>query len=337
MKLLHSRELAPNWLRQVGRAVLALGLGVFVGLSASEPKLLLGVAALISLVLVVSSLRRPDPFVFLAFAVVVMPKVRIPGSPVPAGEVMMLIAVASAWLTRGRDHLVIPRWFRNASIALVGVYLFSSVVNVLFDYSMMKRMVHIGVFVLVALCLGREMLPTRVAVKGLTVGLVGAALSGLLLISRSAYKGRLTGVFGDPNVAGFLLVVLGPVVLSRIEKRVPRLCLAAFFVVAITLTLSRTALLAVIVFAVWVAVGSRLKRKQSLLVIGLSGSSRPVSRASGRSRTVREATSSAPGCRPRSSPRSASPRSGAMAPGRRPFESTRTRSRSTSTTVIWRW
>lgn len=269
MKLLHSRELAPNWLRQVGRAVLALGLGVFVGLSASEPKLLLGVAALISLVLVVSSLRRPDPFVFLAFAVVVMPKVRIPGSPVPAGEVMMLIAVASAWLTRGRDHLVIPRWFRNASIALVGFYLFSSVVNVLFDYSMMKRMVHIGVFVLIALCLGREMLPTRVAVKGLTVGLVGAALSGLLLISRSAYKGRLTGVFGDPNVAGFLLVVLGPVVLSRIEKRVPRLCLAAFFVVAITLTLSRTALLAVIVFAVWVAVGSRLKRKQSLLVIGL--------------------------------------------------------------------
>ena len=269
VKLLEAREVAPNWLRQVGRAMLALGLGVAVGLSSSEPQLMLGIAVVIATVLVVASLRRPDPLVFLAFAVVAMPKVRIPGLPVPAGEVLMLIAVTSAWLTRGPDHLPIPRWFRWAALAVLAIYLFSSLVNGLVDYSMLKRMIHMSVYVLIALCLGREMLPTKMAAKGLTVGLVVSSLSGMLLFSKSAYSGRLTGVFGDPNVAGFLLAVIGPVVLSRVENRLIRVALALTFLVTIGLTLSRTALLAVVVFGAWFVIGKRLRRGQALLLIGL--------------------------------------------------------------------
>jgi len=269
MKLLEARELAPNWLRQVGRALLALGLGIAVGLSAANPTLLLGIAVIIVTSLVVASLRRPDPLVFIAFAVVAMPKVRIPGSPVPAGEALMLVAVISAWLTRGPDHLPIPRWFRFAAVALLVIYLFSSLVNGVVDYSMAKRMIHMGVYVLIALCLGREMLPTRVAAKGLTTGLVVSALSGMLLFSRSAYSGRLTGIFGDPNVAGFLLAVLGPIMLSRIEKRLTRVGFAVLLLVTIGLTLSRTALLASVIFAAWLLIGKRLRRGHALLLIGI--------------------------------------------------------------------
>jgi O-antigen ligase len=154
-------------------------------------------------------------------------------------------------------------------VALLAIYLFSSLVNGVVDYSMAKRMIHMGVYVLIALCLGREMLPTRVAAKGLTTGLVVSALSGVLLFSKSTYSGRLTGIFGDPNVAGFLLAVLGPIMLSRIEKRLTRVGFAVLLLVTIGLTLSRTALLASVIFAAWLLVGKRLRRGHALLLIGI--------------------------------------------------------------------
>lgn len=269
MSLLDARDLAPSWLRQVGRASLALGLGIAVGLSSGNPGLVLGIAAVIATALVVASLRRPDPMVFLAFMVLALPRVAIPGSPLPAGEVLMLIAVTSAWLTRRQEHLRIPRWFLVSSIGLLGIYVFASLINGLVDFATMKRLIHMSVFVLSTLCIGRELLPTRAAASGLFWGLVAAVSTGIILLPHSAYVGRLTGLFGDPNVAGFLLVVLGAVAISRLEHRWIRIGFGLLLLVALIMTFSRTSLLAVLVCVVWFFIGKRLKRGPALLLIGL--------------------------------------------------------------------
>ena len=156
----------PRWVRQVGRAALALGCGVLVGLSAGNPTLLLAFAALITVALVVASLRRPDALVFLAFAVIAMPAARVPGSPLPAGEALMLLAVFSAWLTRAGDERPVPRWFNVAAVAVVVIYVASSLVNGLVDYAVFKRVLHMLLYVFVAVYLGRGLLPRHIAARG---------------------------------------------------------------------------------------------------------------------------------------------------------------------------
>ncbi len=264
-----SFQVLPRWARQVGRAALALACGVLVGLSAGNPTLLLALAALVTIVLAVASLRRPDVLVFLSFAVITMPAVRVPGSPLPAGEALMFMAVFSAWLTRTGDERQTPRWFNNAAIAVVVVYVASSLVNGLVDYAVFKRVLHMVLYVLVAVFLGRGLLPKRVAARGLVTGLTISTISGLVLTNSAHYQGRLTGLFSDPNVAGFLLVVLGPLAINDIERPVTRRLFTLFLLVGVGFTLSRTALLAVAVIGVWFIIGRRLRRAQALLLIGL--------------------------------------------------------------------
>lgn len=259
----------PRWARQIGRAAMALGLGILVGLSAASPTLLLAFAAAITLVLLVASLNRPDPLVFLAFVVVCMPAVRVPGSPLPAGEALLMLAVFSAWLTRSGDERSTPRWFNVAAIGLVVVYVASSLLNGLVDYLMFKRTLHIVIYALVALFLAQGRLPKRIAARGLIIGLSISSLSGMILKDSSHYEGRLTGLFSDPNVAGFLLVALGPLAIDEIERPVVRRLFTVFLLVTVALTLSRTALLAVAVMMLWFVIGRRLKRAQALLLIGL--------------------------------------------------------------------
>lgn len=258
----------PRWLRQTGRAAIALGLGVLVGLSAAQPEILLGVVVIILMVFVTASLRRPDPLVFAAFVFLTMPKLHIPGSPLPIGETVMLLAVLSAFLTLKEGLFPLPRWARLALGITVATLALSTLVNTLFTYAAFKRLLHFAVYALVVIGLVRGLLPRRVAVRGLQVGLVISVLSGFAL-PQAGYQGRLTGLFGDPNVAGLSLVVLGAIALTGIERFRYQLVYTGVLLVALGATYSRTAILAMLMMAVWLLIGRKLRPLPAVAVVAL--------------------------------------------------------------------
>lgn len=249
----------PAWARQSLRAAVALGLGVLVGLSAGEPQLLLIAVAVILLAFITASLHSPDPLVFVAFVALTMPGIRLPGSPLPLGELLMVLAVFSAFMTLRTGAYRMPRWARLALGALVAVLVASTVVNGLFDYDAFKRLLHIAVFALVIVGLVRGLLPRMVALRGLQLGMILTVLSGYVLLPRSNYAGRFTGFFADPNVAGLFIVVVGSVALSGIERLRNRVLFVAWLLPGLVLTYSRTAILAAMVVALWVLVGRRMR------------------------------------------------------------------------------
>lgn len=260
---------SPTWVRQSGRALAALALGTLVGLSASEPEILIGVAAVILLVFVTASLRRPDPLVFIAFVLLAMPKLHVPGSPLPMGETLMLLAVLSAFLTLKEGLHPLPRWARLSLGIFVATLVVSTAVNGLIEYDNFKRLLHVAVYALVIIGLVRGLLPRKVAMRGLVVGMVISMLSGFILFPKSSYVGRFTGFFGDPNVAGLLLVVLGAVALSGIERLRYRVAFLVLLLPALVLAYSRTALLAAIMVFLWVWVGRKLKPIPAIAVIAM--------------------------------------------------------------------
>lgn len=260
---------APNWVRQTGRALAALALGTVVGLSAAEPQILIAVAAIILLVFVTASLRRPDPLVFCAFVLLAMPRLHVPKSPLPMGETLMLLAVLSAFLTLKTGLHPLPRWARLSLGAFVATLVVSTMVNGLFEYDNFKRLLHIAVYALVIIGLVRGLLPRKVAMRGLIVGMVISMLSGFILFPKSSYVGRFTGFFGDPNVAGLLLVVLGACALSGIERRRYQVGFVLLLLPALVLTYSRTALLAAVMVILWVWVGRKLKPIPAVAVIAM--------------------------------------------------------------------
>lgn len=257
----------PTWVRQCGRAAIALALGILVGLSASEPEILVAVAAIILLVFVTASLRRPDPLVFLAFVLLAMPKLHVPGSPLPLGETIMLLAVLSAFLTLKDGLHTLPRWARLALGAFVATFVVAAIANGLVGYDALKRVLHVGVWALVIIGLVRGLLPRKVAMRGLQTGMVISVVAGYILLPKSAYAGRFTGFFGDPNVAGLMLVVLGTIAMSGMQRRRNQVLFAMLILPALLLAYSRTALLAAVMVILWFWIGRKLKPLPALAVI----------------------------------------------------------------------
>ena len=267
MRTIRIPDTMPSWARQGTRAVIALCLGVLVGFSAAVPQLLVAVALVLVALLVTASLRRPDPLVFLAFMFIAMPAVHLPGSPLPLGESLMLLAVFSAFLTLKKGLDQVPRWALFSALGLFGVYVLSAVVNGLHHYTTVKRIVHLLVYVMALVGLVRGLLQRRIALRGIQVGLAISVFVGIVLLPTSFYKGRLTGLFGDPNVAGLVIVVLGSIALAGIRNRRYQVAYAVLLLVGLVLTFSRTALLAAILIALWVWVGRKLRPIPALAAV----------------------------------------------------------------------
>ncbi|MBS1846654.1 MAG: O-antigen ligase family protein [Actinobacteria bacterium] len=247
---------------------MALTLGVLVGLSAFRPEILLVVVAAIMLLFVVAGLNRPDPLVFLAFVMMTMPKVHLPGSPLPVGETLMLLAVISAFLTMKKGLFPMPRWAVVAVVLFLTALTLSTVVNGLFAYSAFKRLLHVVVYIFVIIGLVRGLLPRRVALRGIQVGLPLAILSGLVL-PEDGYHGRLTGLFGDPNVAGMTIVVLGAIALTGLRSARSQKWYAVMLVFGLALTYSRTAMLGALLALIWLWVGRKLRPVTAVFVVAL--------------------------------------------------------------------
>jgi O-antigen ligase len=130
-----------------------------------------------------------------------------------------------------------------------------------------RRLLHLGVWVLLTMVIASGRVNFASMVSGLGLGLLVGSISGALRIGGgSGYEGRLTGLFGDPNVAGVVLVVYGllfasllpggrPFSLARNRWQVAVIGVSA---VALVLTLSRTSLLALGIGLVWLVLAARV-------------------------------------------------------------------------------
>ena len=129
-----------------------------------------------------------------------------------------------------------------------------------------RRILHLALLFLLVLALATGRIHARSAAVGITAGVTTATLLAFVKIGGDAYPGRLTGFFGDPNVAGLILTVLGPLIIGSQQRRRRQVLLGSIFVVAIVMTQSRTALFSAAVALGWRLIGRRTARSLGMIV-----------------------------------------------------------------------
>jgi hypothetical protein len=188
---------------------------------------------------------------FLLFLLLPIASLQVAGYPV--SELAMLSAVGLA-ATR-RPQLRVPGWLP----AILGIFLLWLVItSLLNDLTPYRRLLHLVLFCTLVLFVAQGRFAMRALSSGLAVGLLAAAGAGFLGLGNAGYEGRLTGLLGDPNVAGYYLVSLGAVAAAHIATSKRRLVFLAVVVLLVGLTFSRTSILALGLAGVWIIVGRRL-------------------------------------------------------------------------------
>jgi hypothetical protein len=127
-------------------------------------------------------------------------------------------------------------------------------------------MLHFVLFVALAVVAAQGRFHTRSMAKGLAVGLLVSAAAYYQGYGTD-YEGRLAGLMGDPNAAGYLLATLGALALAGLPGSRMRVPLGLLFGAAVFLTFSRTSLLAVGLIIVWVIIGRKLAPSLGALLL----------------------------------------------------------------------
>jgi hypothetical protein len=188
---------------------------------------------------------------FALFLLLPLASVEVSGYPVP--ELAMIAAVALATVRPVQAR--VPGWLPG----LLGMFLVwmlaAAMLNDLVPY---RRLLHLLLFCALVVFMAQGRFSMRAVSRGLASGLVIAAGVGLVGLGADGYEGRLTGLLGDPNLAGFYLTTMGAVAAAHMPDRRRRLVFLGFIVVLVGLTLSRTSLLAIGLVAVWIVSSRRL-------------------------------------------------------------------------------
>ncbi len=186
---------------------------------------------------------------FLLFAMLAMPAVAVAG--LPLSELAMGVAVLVGVTRRARAPLTLG--LVGPLVGLVGLMFLSGALNAI---TAERRLLHLGLYVALAFFLAQGRY-SRLAVSwGLVAGLYLSA--GAWFVGFGVdYPGRLGGLMSDPNAAGYTITVLGCLALAGLPSRRWRIVVGLPLVVAVVLTDSRTAMLAMLLVAVWVLVVGR--------------------------------------------------------------------------------
>lgn len=195
--------------------------------------------------------RRPVQL--LLFAVLPLEVLNV--NAVPANEIAAIGIVLAAFC-RVPLRQCVAKWWMPALTIFCFWCLVSSILGPA-DLNI-RRLLHIVLWSLLVAVIASGRVHYASMVSGLGLGLLLGSISGLLKIGgRGGYDGRLTGLFGDPNVAGLVLVVYGLVAMSIAWSRW-RLAVITVSAAALVLTLSRTSLLALGVGVLWFIFAKRL-------------------------------------------------------------------------------
>lgn len=197
---------------------------------------------------------------FLLFALLPMAQLQLQGLPVSELAIGLVAVIGLARPTRAR----FPMWWLLLPL-LFGLMAFSAEQN---HITPVRRLLHIGLYVLLALLCAQGRFHVRSMARGLAAGLLISA-GAYFLGYGTAYAGRLAGLMADPNAAGYLLVVLGCLAMAQLADSRFRVAIALSVTVAVVLTFSRTSLLALALVAVWVVVGRRFSAGFGAILLAL--------------------------------------------------------------------
>lgn len=217
---------------------------------------------------------KGDPLIAVAFATLPMTLLIAPVLNLPLSELTVGFAVLVA-LLRPAGQTTPPAWLSIALWSVLATLGLSTLLNGLETSGAAKRLAHVLLYILLALMLARGSIHRRSVANGLGLGLVLSAGMGMITaltgMGPNRYPGRLTGLFGDPNVGGYLLVALGMIAVAGRRPGPPRIILALFLTGAVVLTFSRTSLLALGFGAMWIIFGRRLRPARGLGFIAVLG------------------------------------------------------------------
>jgi hypothetical protein len=184
----------------------------------------------------------------------------IGGAPVNEFAALALCGLAALRRPRFRIGLLIPMLV----VALWSGLAISSAINGPFN---IRRMGHMTVYAGLVLFLGQGRIHFASLMRGLGLGLaIGIPLS-IPSIATGGYAGRLTGLFGDPNLAGMLIVCFGTLAVGGIASRW-RWVLGVLSAGAVVATFSRTSLLALVLVVVWALIARRTSLWLGLAILG---------------------------------------------------------------------
>lgn len=199
---------------------------------------------------------------FVLFAIIPMAGVQISGFPL-----MEIASALAVLLAMTRAPRVGPALGITALliVAMVATMFLSAELNDLTPY---RRLLHLVLFATLVVVISQGRFHLGGLSRGLALGLVisGAAYLGGY---SSGYEGRLTGLFADPNAAGYILTTLGCLALGGLTTSRLRWPVGLVVLVFIVLTFSRTSLLATALILVWMLIGSRVATLFGSIVLGL--------------------------------------------------------------------
>ncbi|BCT77058.1 hypothetical protein SCMU_29000 [Sinomonas cyclohexanicum] len=207
----------------------------------------------------VRALTVPGLLVILIAGGLMLDGAKIPGVPFPANSLCAGVLVVVA-LFKAPPALDKPRWFAPAVVLLIIWLVMASVFDAGGLSIDIRRTFSVSLWAALAIAVGSGRIPQRLIAYGLAVGVVVGTLWGLATIRGSGYAGRLTGVFGDPNTAGLLILTFTCLALPFMHTRRTRWLLAIVALVGVYCTLSRTTFLAAACVIAWVLVGRRISR-----------------------------------------------------------------------------
>jgi hypothetical protein len=166
----------------------------------------------------------------------------------------MLTAIFVGMWRRPVPGRPLPAWLYVLLPALLGWMVLAAQLNDLTPY---RRLLHLVLYVAIAFFAAQGRFSVRSMAQGLAAGLLVSAAAYYAGYGTD-YEGRLAGLMDDPNVAGYLLTVLGCIALAGLERGRWRNLVGLALLVAVVLTYSRTSLLALLLILVWSLIGRRL-------------------------------------------------------------------------------
>jgi hypothetical protein len=209
--------------------------------------------------------RAVDAVLFALLPVAAVP---VWGFPLP--ELAMGLAVCLALIRTPTVPKPIPMWF-PALLALFIAWM--TLAALLADVPAYRRLVHLVLFIALAIFMAEGRFAMRSVAQGTAFGLLVSAGVGLFGISAfgvgTGYTGRLTGFLGDPNVAGFYLLTLGLVSVAFLPRGRLRTVLTIALAGLVLLTLSRTSILAIGLVIGWVTLGRRVRPVVNLALVAV--------------------------------------------------------------------
>ncbi|MGW5853468.1 hypothetical protein AAG742_02915 [Micrococcus sp. 2A] len=181
------------------------------------------------------------------------------GIPFPEMCAILLLAVA-AFRPPRRD---LSR-FGLVAVAAAALLVYLVVVTLMNDLDPLRRGVRIMVLMLFIVAIAEERLDVRGLLQGMAMGgLINVPLFYAGLVSRD-YGSYLTGFLGDKNVAGLFYALIGPLLVSTVQRTwVKAAILAAAFGLTF-LTGSRTSLAALACATLWILLTPYLGRVMRL-------------------------------------------------------------------------